>query len=503
MLGRHFPPSSVLYGLILLVLGACTFDPTGLGAVSDAAPDLFDVSDMSDAADAYDVSDVTDVTDGSDVSDVSDVTDVSDADGSTECTPADTTCLDDFSLQACTVGGEFIEVHCELGCNRFLSPARCMEFIPSNGLDPNLVLDPLLQDLTITENAWLSTDTGEVRTDGGALLRAPGGGMVDGVLFVDQTQPGGSTVSALVLHQLQVATGVTLRVRGSRGLIVYAKIIYLNGVIDVSAAGDNCGDGNNRCPGAGGGWGGGANSDGGGPGAGREGQESWTLDPETGGGGAGFLTSGGKGGAGDGGDGGGAYGTDFLEPLLGGSGGGGGGHISWGSTDTDQGRGGGGGGAIQLSARLLIQIGNAENAPCGVVANGAGGSGQDSGADSGGGGGGSGGAILIEATRIQIYSGAKLTANGGGGGAGRGAGHGQAGQFSSQPAGGGQCDCNVGGNGAAQLGATPQQGSSSEGDDGSGGGGGAMGRITIRDCIVYQNQGELSPQPFLAGCTLP
>ncbi|MBU1242470.1 hypothetical protein KKD52_13665 [Myxococcota bacterium] len=486
-------------GLLVLVLSACTFDPAGLRGMPDAEPDVADV-DVSDVADVSDGSDVTDVTD---VSDVTDVTDITDADGSLLCTPADTTCLDEFTLQACSVGGEFVEVQCELGCNRFVSPARCLEFLPSNGLDPNLVLDPLLTDLVISENALLSTDTGEIRTESGVLLRTGGVGLIDGVLFVDQVQSDGSTVTALVLHQLQIATGVTLRVQGTRALIFYAEIIYLNGLIDVSAGGDNCTDGNNRCPGPGGWWGAGANNNGGGPGAGGEGQEDWTLAPETGGGGAGYLNAGAKGGSGDGGNGGGGYGSDFLEPLLGGSGGGGGGHISWGSTDTSQGRGGGGGGAIQLSARLLLQIGNPDDAPCGVAANGGGGSGNDSDADSGGGGGGSGGAILIEATRIQIYSSARLTANGGGGGAGRGSGHGQAGQFSTSPAVGGQCDCNVGGDGGAQLGSTPQQGSASKGDDGSGGGGGAMGRITIRDCIVYQNQGELSPQPFLAGCALP
>ncbi len=479
---------------LALVLNACMFDPSGLKALqeSDANNNQLPDASLVDTDDMID--DVPDAWDG----DID-----ADADsGLPPCTAADNRCEDDYTLLACTTSGELVPIPCELGCNSQVFPVACTGFIPSNDVPAHLAMDPLLQNLNIQEDAWLDTDTGEIRTFTDMPLRAEGTGLLNGILFLEHILPDESPAGLFVLDQFRVSAGVILEIRGSRPLILYADSIFLLGVVDVSARDSNCSHGNNRCPGPGGFEGGSANNHGNGPGGGRKGQEHWSLDPETGGGGGGFLTAGGKGGGNDGGNGGSVYGSEILVPLTGGSGGGGGGHIS-GTTDTTQGRGGGGGGAVQLSARNLFQVGNQDFLPCGVKASGNGGRGNDSAANSGGGGGGSGGAILLEATRLHIFSGALFTTNGGGGGAGRSDTSGSAGLFSMEPAPGAHCNCNVGGTGGAHLGPLPGQGSNSKGDDGTGGGGGAMGRIVIRDCLDFQNHGEFSPQPLLAGCLAP
>jgi hypothetical protein len=138
------------------------------------------------------------------------------------------------------------------------------------------------------------------------------------------------------------------------------------------------------------------------------------------------------------------YGSETLQPLIGGSAGGG-----------DY--GGGGGGGLQLVASVKIHVGLSGS--LNLAGRGA--------PNYGSSGGGSGGAILLEAPEVRVDG--VLAANGGGGGA-----HGFDGLSSDSPAG----SNGSGGSGAAGTATDGQDGTESPGLAGGGGGGGA-GRIRI------------------------
>jgi hypothetical protein len=260
---------------------------------------------------------------------------------------------------------------------------------------------------------------------------------------------------------LRVAVGATVRVIGSRPLIVASwSTIEVDGVIDASSnvTGRGAGGDSPDCASHAAGTGNSSNE-----GAG-------------GGGGGGLRGAGGTGGSGDvpGGTAGGA----IAAPLLDGGCPGGAG----GNGDQPGGPGGSGGGAVQLTARISIAIGG------GVHAGGAGGTGgTDAGgdADGGGGGGGSGGMIGLEAPAIAITASGILAANGGGGGQGADMAAGERGHDATLSAtraeggsNGGSVDGDDGGRGSggAQLaGAIGGQ----VGMNGGGGAGGGAGYIVI------------------------
>lgn len=161
-----------------------------------------------------------------------------------------------------------------------------------------------------------------------------------------------------------------------------------------------------------------------GPGGGRA-AVGWTA----GGGGGSYGSVGGGGGPctncsglplGTGGAAGSTYGTDALQPLLGGSGGGGGGAFV-GNAPTGGG-GGGGGGAILLASSTSINLG-ASFGPVAVRASG--GAGAFGSGTNAGGGGGSGGAIRLIAPTLSgsgqllAQGGNGALPNGGSGGLGR------------------------------------------------------------------------------------
>jgi hypothetical protein len=247
-----------------------------------------------------------------------------------------------------------------------------------------------------------------------------------------QAQSGGPDVVIVPLFALTIASGATLRVTGSRPLILAVRgNVSIVGTIDASASGST--------PGAGGNWSCGGSNGGSGSGSANFGAGAG------GGGGAGFGTAGGVGGQGNHdnntGSAGGSRGNANMTPLFGGCSGGSGGGCS--------NAGGAGGGAIQISASGSLTVSGSIKVNGGVGADGCS-------TEGGGAGGGSGGAILLEGA-ARDTSAATLNANGGSGGDGTGQFHGSghAGSTSSSSA---------GGNGEDQAGA-------------GGGAGGGFGRI--------------------------
>ncbi|HJZ88280.1 MAG TPA: hypothetical protein VKN99_24065, partial [Polyangia bacterium] len=190
-----------------------------------------------------------------------------------------------------------------------------------------------------------------------------------------------------VIHtqQFVVNAGATVRVTGSRPLVVIASSnVLVDGLLDAG--------GHLTAPGPGGA------AAGAGPGAGGAGQSNGTND--AGGGGAGFGQVGAAGGDATmpssrarGGGGGAEYDAPEVNVLQGGSGGGNGspGACSPGS------EGGAGGGALELFSLTTIQTG--VNGAI-HVGGGGGSGGADCSNDGGGGGGGSGGALVLQAPLV-------------------------------------------------------------------------------------------------------
>lgn len=303
------------------------------------------------------------------------------------------------------------------------------------------------------------------------------------------------TVRALWVGGLDLQSGATLRVQGSRPLmIVSTDEIAVSGVIDVSSTwdpatltfdpgagadppSDECAS-NDALPG-------GDCKEGGG-----------------GGGGGGFGGDGAAGGSGavtracDGSPGiaGGAGGDAVRAPatIRGGCKGARGGN---GEIDFLYGLGGFGGGAVHLVSRVAVDVRGT------VHAGGAAGSGAED-DRSGGGGGGSGGFIGLEAPAIQIGSSAILAANGGAGGGGCNQGladSGEDGKSSSQAAIGGAGESTSGGDGGNGSAGSARAGEpGKDADRGGGGGAGGAGYIVAyQSAPVISAQAVVSP-PFTA-----
>lgn len=211
-----------------------------------------------------------------------------------------------------------------------------------------------------------------------------------------------------------------------------------------------------------------------------------SVNPDHGGGGAGYGTPGAAGSllgaAGD-------AGPTTPAPLLGGCPGG---------NCTSGAAGGFGGGAVQLSVAGELKLGSG-----GVSVSGGGGRGGITGGSPprGAGGGGSGGVILLEGNRLDLTSSSFLTANGGAGGEGSDAdesgGDGESGSVTGSGFAVSPNLANQGGNGGrgGTRGGAPQQGATQTTNGGSGG---AVGRIFIRShatpCVVNILPVQVSPQ---------
>ena len=324
---------------------------------------------------------------------------------------------------------------CNLACavNEACTNGTCVgqftTFQPSNvslgalnpGAAPNLVLDCG----TIT----LNTTSLAVSSSAGGWCGRPGPSLV--------VQKPSNLPELLVvpLQSLNIAPGSTLRVTGSRPVVLAVfGDVNVAGTIDVSANGSTGGPGQNwNCePGS--------NNSKGGNGA----DTSSDGQANGGGGGGAFRAVGGKGGNGGvqvGGAGGLARGSDLLSPLIPGCNGGWGGGCGAAP--------GGGGGALQLAASGRIDVTGSLLARGG---NGVNGCDRSGGAT----GGGSGGGILVEGDQVFITGGTLLADGGRGGNGANGGGSGGPG----------------GTTGAGQVG----------GNHGlsGGGGGGSAGRIRIK-----------------------
>ncbi len=292
---------------------------------------------------------------------------------------------------------------------------------------------------------------------------------------------GGPELALLQADRVVVNAGGVVRVVGSRGLVILARTIEIAGTIDAGAAGTRSGPGASTSVAPAG--------------------IHVTADVcDTGAGGGGHGTPGGRGGSSDictasGAAGGAPTGDGALTILVGGGSGGAGVSLGCGSA-----AGGGGGGALQLSAaeRVIVRSGGV------LLVGGGGGSGGpecgDGDAGSGG-GGGAGGALFLEAPDVTIDG--WLFAHGGGGGAG---GNGQIDNgpigtggvgddgTTRDPANGGvppAPNAGPGGAGGAD-GLLPGDGATA--GHNAGGGGGAVGRIVIRADRI-DGSGIVSPPP--------
>ncbi|MBE7449564.1 MAG: hypothetical protein HS111_11905 [Kofleriaceae bacterium] len=329
------------------------------------------------------------------------------------------------------------------------------------------------------------TVTVDVLLDTSALTATPG--PLPAGVFVAAPQDGGGPELAILRGlDVAIAPGVTVKVVGSRPLVVLARTIVIEGTIDASADGVTPGPGT-----------GDLGSD---LGVGGSGRLVDTSD--SGGGGGGFGTVGGRGGAScsvAGGAGGAAHGTPALVTLRGGARGG--------AASSPPGcptiPGGGAGGALQLYAATAIRLGAS-----GVIhAGGGGGRGAPAPGGTGtcggnlhaGAGGGSGGALYLQAP--VVVNDGLLAANGGGGGSGAGLqGAGMAGA-DGQPAlgaapGGDPAGPTSGRGGAGGVLTGPGQPAPDLSSNGNGGGGGGgVGRIVIRTRDPGARQGASSPPP--------
>jgi hypothetical protein len=311
--------------------------------------------------------------------------------------------------------------------------------------------------------------------------------------LVTRTQSGGPEVAVLATRDFTLVAGRTLRVIGSRPLIISingnASIL---GNVNARGAGAQPGAGGNSACSAG------AIGDNGG-------HDSGGDEGSAGGAGGAYVTPGGGGGDGNGGPGGAAASTvesTATLALRGGCQGGNGGGSGGGR------QGGGGGGGIELSVAGTLTMSGA-----GARISTSGGAGARGSSDEdGGGGGGSGGMVLVEANALNI-TGGWVTANGGGAASGNAtnAVNGANGSdgldngSGTTPGGAGQGD--GGGGGGVGAGASAGAGSGGDGNTyfffiggaGGGGGGGGRGRIHYRGVTSCNLGGSSSPGATRAG----
>jgi hypothetical protein len=297
------------------------------------------------------------------------------------------------------------------------APATCLPWpwAPTN-------FDPCDDDLPApTSSLTLSmggaahlydTDTGQLRFPNGSAVTPP-----SAVLGI-----GASSVRVLVLQNVNVMADATLRVQGSRPLIIAAwGNATVSGTVDASGTFD-AGTFDTPVPVPGPGADHAICAD---EGAGEPGDSATGANSGGGGGGGGaHRGDGGDGGDGGSGPGGGRgakgskgskWGPPALSPLRGGCSGGDGGDAAAVNLSTG-GAGGPGGGAVQIAARDVLTVSGT------VRSVGAGGRGGGSSAvgRAGGGGGGSGGALLLEAGSLTISASGTVCATGGSGGEGSG-----------------------------------------------------------------------------------
>jgi hypothetical protein len=292
---------------------------------------------------------------------------------------------------------------------------------------------------------------------------------------------GGPELAVLHLGSLVVSAGASVRITGSRPLVIVADgPVTVDGKLDAGGHGATSGAGAATT------------------GAGTAGSHG-SNDSDTGGGGGGFGTNGADGGAITGctvalGVAGRMYGDGPITQLVGGSAGG-----SSSGTSCPVDAPGGGGGALQITSGTMISIG----ATGAVLAGGGGGSGgTDCGASdvNSGPGGGSGGAIVLQAPAIANAG--VVAANGGAGGGSSSTGNGNAmpgqdAQASTVAAVGGTGPNAQGGSGGTG-GAAPTTGGGSACGTNAAGGGGSVGRIAAS--TSYTGGGTTSPA---ANTTLP
>ncbi len=458
--------------LLMVALGACSFDKAGIGAGGSDAPGGIDAA-----------------TDGP---------------------PADTACAASCVgnvLKGCEGAPDMT---CALGCSTS-GGAHCGAIVPSNGVT--------LEDLTGVTGGFtttvpadtstrheytINTDTGLIQDWGVAgfpngtptTVRAAGTGVKNGMTFRTT-----AALAVLGVDHVTLARETVVYGFGSRPLAIISEgDVAIEGALDFSAG---CYDADGvtfltSCAGAGGGAGS-TSENATGCGAGQDGVDSHS----TGGGGGGFAAAGGKGGDFMGASGG-LGGTTAacpgatLEPLKGGGGGGAG-------RKGKGGAGGGGGGGIQITSLTRIGLIHATGGvnDTMIYVAGAGGAGATE-ANIGGGGGGAGGAILLEAPMVQLGTAAILAANGGGGGGGRQATQAADGAYGTKTqaqAAGGAGDAVVattgrGGVGGARLGGAA---AGTGGGDGTGGGGGGVGRIRINALSPTTTTGAVVSPEHTAG----
>lgn len=368
------------------------------------------------------------------------------------CTPG---CVPDDHVRECTEYGAN-DMWCLLGC--VTAEARCRSIVPSNNVNADDLADSW-ESLSIPDGALaiVDTDLGSITIDG-EPVRDAGIGVNQGIGFGYTPE----NLSVFAMRSFSLGAGAKLWAHGERPLVILsARIVYIQGTIDVSAG---CGVGlsSRVCGGPGGGRGADSESLATGCGPGGNGGASDAQGAYGGGGGGGgFGQAGAVGTAAQdapGGSGGESCAAS-VTPLRGGSGGG---LAGFANPENGDGEGGGGGGAVQITSLDVIQIEE------GAVIDAGGGGGKGG---SGGGGGGAGGVILLEATGVRVR-GAVLAANGGGGG---GEFRGEDGLLGVMQAKGGPSGGGLGG----ALAGAPTTGTLREGKFG-GGGGGAIGLIHIR-----------------------
>ena len=288
------------------------------------------------------------------------------------------------------------------------APPSCRAWHP-RALDPCTLGVPL-PAIELTAGAY----TYDTTTAGGKLFDDHGRTVVESPLAIEQA--GGAAVAVLSIDALAIDAGATLRVIGTKPLVIAAwSTIAIDGVVDASshlgvtdeaahiAQNIQVGAGANAaCTGTTGQHGAdarGVGSGGGGGGAlqGLGGDAPASGAPEVAGGAGGAAIAlpailvGGCGGGSSG-----AAGTTATLPA----------------TKSSVAQGGAGGGAIRLVAQTQLRVAGA------IHANGAGGAGGPTASSCGGGGGGAGGDVELEAATIAIDGAVTATGGGGGGGAG-------------------------------------------------------------------------------------
>jgi len=343
------------------------------------------------------------------------------------CEPGATTCTGD-ALKICDSSGRSeTSVSCNPGCAT--AGARCLSFVPTNGLNLALMSAANEPDITIPAMATINTDTGVIQDVANLPIT---------VTSLVVPQSGASDVRVFIGRSFKLSSIVFTGTRPAA--FVAVGDIVIDGLLDLG--GDNPTER---------------------PGAGQQTSGACVGQiSQPGGGGGGNATPGGKSisanssAVGQGGA--------MLSgtTLVGGCTGGGG------TSD------GFGGGAIQIDSLSRITI----TASGGISINGSAGSDRI--------GGGSGGMAILEAPKVEILGG--IFANGGSGGACGTAG--QSGQLSTRPAiapsGCGTNGLTHGGDGGSST-AAPTAGA---GVGGGGGGGGSVGRLFVTTVGPYSTSSD-------------